>query len=278
MVPLPIVIPMFQMITEKAPTNSPVEDRLPRRDAWKGSVNHDGEKELQDEDELHVRDATKGREASGTVAIDMNVQPALEENAPDTQAGNDVEFEYPRLSPNHGRKDTRFRSFPSISAWSSRSSFSVTRPHRFRSALQQIWAFVLQNDGSNAEHEFIPNYRWLPILSGVTIPFAILLQIPGLTERWYVSDLQLVFSTCYSCLFKSRYVRTENNLTIDSRPNPSILLAGNIVAMIAALVANVCLIVRFLEKRVKQMTVTALCLLSVHGSFVSSHAQDLRPR
>lgn len=37
--------------------------------------------------------------------------------------------------------------------------------------------------------------------------------------------------------------------------------------MVAALVANVCLIVRFLEKRVKQMTIVALCLLSVHGLF-----------
>ncbi|KAF8581278.1 voltage-gated potassium channel [Ramaria rubella] len=94
------------------------------------------------------------------------------------------------------------------------------------------------------DDEFIPNYRWLPILSGVTIPFAILLQIPGLTERWYV--------------------RTDDNRTIDSRPNPSTLLAANILAMAAALIANICLIVRFLEKRVKQMTVIALCLLSIH--------------
>lgn len=46
--------------------------------------------------------------------------------------------------------------------------------------------------------------------------------------------------------------------------------------MVAALVANVCLIVRFLEKRVKEMTIVALCLLSVHGLFTSLHAQDQR--
>jgi hypothetical protein len=46
--------------------------------------------------------------------------------------------------------------------------------------------------------------------------------------------------------------------------------------MAAALVANVCLIIRFLEKRVKQMTIIALCLLSVHGSFMSLHTQNQR--
>ena len=44
----------------------------------------------------------------------------------------------------------------------------------------------------------------------------------------------------------------------------------------AALVANICLIIRFLEKRVKQMTIIALCLLSVHGSSFDFYAEDLR--
>jgi hypothetical protein len=180
MVPLPVVIPIFQMIVEKAPTNSPVEEPLPNHDSWPDSTTRDKEKESPGDDGIH--EAPK--QTDGAIAIDMDAQPTLEENAPDPQAGNDIEFEYPRLSPNRGRKDTRFRSFPSISAWSSRSSFSVTRPYGVRRALQKIWAFILQNDGRHTDDEFIPNYRWLPILSGVTIPFAILLQIPGLTERW----------------------------------------------------------------------------------------------
>lgn len=40
--------------------------------------------------------------------------------------------------------------------------------------------FVLQtnHDAENPD-EFIPNYRWTPILSGAIVPFAILLEIPG---------------------------------------------------------------------------------------------------
>ena len=44
-------------------------------------------------------------------------------------------------------------------------------------------------------------------------------------------------------------------------------MAANILAIVAALVANICLMLRFLEKRVKQMTIVALCFLSTHGLF-----------
>ncbi|CAE6452414.1 unnamed protein product [Rhizoctonia solani] len=37
--------------------------------------------------------------------------------------------------------------------------------------------------------EYIPNFRWTPILSGIIIPFAILLEIPGLTEHWYIRTI-----------------------------------------------------------------------------------------
>jgi potassium channel subfamily K, other eukaryote len=180
MVPLPIIIPVFQMITEKAPVSSPVEEPLPNQDSWHDSSTRDGEKESRDEDNEH----NAARRRDGAVTIDIaDVQP-LEEHARDPHPTNDLEFEYPRRSPNHGRKDTRFRSFPSISTWSTRSSSSVTKHFSFRRVVQKLWAFILQNDGRHNEEDFIPNYRWLPILSGVTIPFAILLQIPGLTEHW----------------------------------------------------------------------------------------------
>ncbi|KAF8520938.1 hypothetical protein BU17DRAFT_46135 [Hysterangium stoloniferum] len=150
----------------------------------------------------------------------------------------------PRWTPNSGRRDTRFRSFPSTSTWSSELSTNVNsqRP-KARAVLRRFWDFILQNDHIVPE-DFIPNYRWLPILSAVTIPFSILLQIPGCTEHWYV--------------------RTLDNETVQSRPNPPILLAANVFAMMVALIANLCLIVRFLEKRVKQMTIIAICLLGLH--------------
>lgn len=167
-------------MAEKA-TNSLVDEPLPRHDPWHEAI-IGKEKMPSGSGDDGIQEATM--RPDGAVAIDVDEQPVTEDTPPDTQGGNDVEFEYPRLSPNHGRKDTRFRSFPSISAWSSRSSFSVTRPTGVHGTLQKFWAFVRQNDGRHTDDEFIPNYRWLPILSGVTIPFAILLQIPGLTERW----------------------------------------------------------------------------------------------
>ncbi|GJJ10621.1 hypothetical protein Clacol_004848 [Clathrus columnatus] len=166
---------------------------------------------------------------------------------------NDIEFR--GRSPNFGKKDVQFRSFPTNSTWSSNiSNFSTSPPEEpwFRSSLRRIWNFIFHRDDSQSIDEVVPYYRWLPILSGVTIPFSILLQIPGCTERWFVPLLPL------------KYVRTLDNQTVQSRQNPPILLAANIVAMIAALAANICLIIRFLEKKVKRMTIISLCLLSVH--------------
>ena len=182
MVALPLIIPVFQMITEKGPSNSPVEEPKSGH-AWHDSTTRDREMESQDDDGQH----DTPRHRHGGVAIDIDLQPALEEPARDPQAHAVDDVEYPRVSPNHGRKDTRFMSFPSISAWSarsSRSSFNITKNISCCNAMQRLWAFILQNDGRHTEDEFIPNYRWLPILSGITIPFIILLQIPGLTERW----------------------------------------------------------------------------------------------
>ncbi|KAF7348617.1 Tandem pore domain k+ channel [Mycena venus] len=91
---------------------------------------------------------------------------------------------------------------------------------------------------------YVPNYRYTPILSGIVIPFSILLEIPGLTERWYI--------------------RTENNKIVETRPNPRILDIGLGFSMACALAANICLVVRFLEKKVKVMTVGCIIFLTVH--------------
>ncbi|KAJ7056198.1 hypothetical protein C8F01DRAFT_993501 [Mycena amicta] len=91
---------------------------------------------------------------------------------------------------------------------------------------------------------YVPNYRYTPILSGIVIPFSILLEIPGLTEHWYV--------------------RTENNQIVDRRKNPAILNIGLGFSMACALAANACLVVRFLEKKVKLMTIGCIVFLTIH--------------
>ncbi|KAJ7034543.1 hypothetical protein C8F04DRAFT_1101323 [Mycena alexandri] len=91
---------------------------------------------------------------------------------------------------------------------------------------------------------YIPNYRYTPILSGIVIPFSILLEIPGLTEHWYI--------------------RTVDNKIVEDVPNPTILNVGLGLSMACALAANICLVVRFLEKKVKLMTIGCIVFLTIH--------------
>ncbi|EPQ53675.1 voltage-gated potassium channel [Gloeophyllum trabeum ATCC 11539] len=92
--------------------------------------------------------------------------------------------------------------------------------------------------------QYVPNYRSTPILAGIVIPFSILLEIPGLTDYWYI--------------------RTMNHHTVDYRSNPSILVAGLCISMASGIIANLCLIMRFLEKRVKSMTILCVVFLTIH--------------
>ena len=91
-----------------------------------------------------------------------------------------------------------------------------------------------------------PVYRHLPIISGILIPFSILLSIPSLTGRWYI--------------------RTDgNNVTLESRPNPFLLDLGMGFSMACGVLANICLIVRFAERNVLVMTWLCILFLTVHG-------------
>ena len=117
---------------------------------------------------------------------------------------------------------------------------------RIRQKLSQVKQFVLQTDkDSKDELEHLPTYRWMPILSGIIIPFSILLEIPGLTEHWYIV--------------------TENNKTILTKKNSPLLDAGLSISMGCALLANIAIIFRFLEKKVRTSTLVAIIALSTHG-------------
>ncbi|QRW10440.1 ion channel protein [Ceratobasidium sp. AG-Ba] len=104
--------------------------------------------------------------------------------------------------------------------------------------------YLWGQEDEESRGEYIPNYRWTPILSGVIIPFAILLEIPGLTEHWYI--------------------RTVANKTVETQENPKILDAGLAISMASAVLANIALIFRFLERRVRLATWVAICGLVVH--------------
>lgn len=130
-----------------------------------------------------------------------------------------------------------FTSFSTIS-----SITQVKRPPRWLSKTAEYIFPPKENLDS-----FIPNYRYTPIFSGVIIPFSILLEIPGLTEHWYI--------------------RTEFNKTVETKPNPTILDVGMAFSIVCAIIANLCLIMRFLEKRVKTMTILCTVFLTVHGEY-----------
>ena len=91
------------------------------------------------------------------------------------------------------------------------------------------------------------NHRVLPIISGLIIPFSILLEIPGLTDNWYI--------------------RTDGNVVVETKPNPVILDVGLGFSMFFALVANISLICRFLDKGpVLVTTLISVTSLTVHGN------------
>ena len=70
--------------------------------------------------------------------------------------------------------------------------------------------------------------RKTPIFSGIAAPFGIMLEIPGLTSKWYA--------------------KVDNEgLVIRFIPNPTILTVGLAISLSAAVIANASMICRFLE-------------------------------
>lgn len=85
---------------------------------------------------------------------------------------------------------------------------------------------------------------YLLSVSGIICPFSVLLEIPGLTTRWYV--------------------KTEGYNVIETQPNPVILDVGLALSMLFGVLANIALIHRFLEKRVRISTIVSIACLSIH--------------
>ncbi|KAH8101114.1 hypothetical protein BXZ70DRAFT_1064214 [Cristinia sonorae] len=137
---------------------------------------------------------------------------------------------------------TKSRSFRSLSVPFSRTVTADSSTVSVPSIFTRVKRFVFPSEDDL--ERFVPNYRWAPILSGVVIPFSILLEIPGLTEVWYI--------------------RTEGTQTVETQPNPPLLDIGMAFSIAFALLANIALIVRFLEKRVRSATLLSIAFLTVH--------------
>ena len=115
----------------------------------------------------------------------------------------------------------------------------------------RFWAKVKAFTNTSTSNEdlesYVPRYRHLPILSGIIIPFSILLEIPGLTEHWYIS--------------------TVNNTMVDTKPNTLILVLGLSFSLACSIIANICLFLRFMEKKVMTTTLLCVAFLTIHGMY-----------
>jgi len=128
------------------------------------------------------------------------------------------------------------------------SSSTFSRPSLPR-WLVKIKEVLFASHDDHDHDDFVPNYRTLPIISGSLIPFSILLEIPGLTEHWYV--------------------RMDGNQVVESRPNPPLVIVAMSFSMALALLANAALVYRFLERRVKASTIVCIIALTLHGTAIS---------
>jgi potassium channel subfamily K len=132
----------------------------------------------------------------------------------------------------------------STATFSSSSVIRFSRPSLPKWLVKIKEALFVSHREHNDE-QILPNYRRTPLISGSLIPFSILLEIPGLTEPWYA--------------------RTDGHQTVETRKDPPLVLIAISISMALAVLANVALIFRFLERHVKRNTIICIVALTVHG-------------
>ncbi|KAI0689179.1 hypothetical protein BC835DRAFT_1370125 [Cytidiella melzeri] len=215
---LPIILSIFHLAT--------LNKRRPQKDPEKGDTDQDGRGTPHSEDE-------------GSHHDEDDDPDNLDDIADDGDLGEDPLTGQNRLHRlGSATSGTLFST--TIDDKDALDVFAVRGPW-----WKKCRAYVFPPEETDAALEkFAPNYRWTPIVSGVVVPFCILLEIPGLTEHWYI--------------------RTEANNIVESRTNPPILDIGLAFSMACALAANICLVMRFLEKRVKTVTLLTIVFLTLH--------------
>lgn len=97
---------------------------------------------------------------------------------------------------------------------------------------------------TNANHAL--RVRKTPIFSGLLAPFSIVLEVPGLTSKWYAKI-------------------SPEGLVIRFIPNPTILTVGLSISLTCAVIANLAIILRFLEiLRPRQSIALAIAGFALH--------------
>lgn len=94
----------------------------------------------------------------------------------------------------------------------------------------------------------VMKYRRTPILSGVLAPFSIMLEVPGLTTKWYVRN-------------------GPDGQAVEYRPNPAVLEVGLAISIASAILANVFLLLRFTALLMpRKATACAMLCLVLHDA------------
>ena len=141
------------------------------------------------------------------------------------------------------RQSSRGVSLTSTATMSSMKTFSRPSLPSWLVKIKEVLFGPLQD---REEFFKLPTYRRAAIISGNLIPFSILLEVPGLTENWYV--------------------RTDGHQIVESRPNPPWVIASLSISLALAVLANIALVCRFLERRPKRSTIVAIIALTIHGT------------
>ena len=205
----------------------------------------------EDAPQISVEDALP----TGTTLVDDR-QTQVDFDAPqhldidDERDADEITRELEREEYPDTQRPRPRRPFERTTSMSSVSSvITSTVSSGFRRCWANVKDFLSISTSLEELESYVPKYRLLPIVAGVIIPFAILLEVPGLTEDWYI--------------------RTQNNQTIETRKNPPLLEIGLAFSLFCAVAANICLIFRFLEKEIKLMTILCIAFLTIHGKQTS---------
>jgi potassium channel subfamily K len=212
-----------------------------------------------DEDDITTLRQDGSRTMGRNVTIDEPICDSMEKTSGDATDDAPQPMSYPYQTRRRFRRISAGFSSAMTSTDRSLASFSAVvseswdRRHdpKHKGFWDALWRWLMgakvdANAGQQeGDPDYVPpKYRWTPILSGLLQPFSILLEIPGLTEHWYV--------------------RTENNIPVVYQENPVILDVGLAISMACGVVANVALISRFLERRVFTSTIACIVMLTCH--------------
>ncbi|BGP34848.1 Potassium channel [Rhodotorula toruloides] len=140
------------------------------------------------------------------------------------------------------KEDPRSVEGSGLAGWLMRHARAKKRPSQPVSGSD-----VQAEAGDSSEYHYVkPEFRDLPILSGLVCPFSVLLDIPGLTTRWYI--------------------RTEGYNIVETQPNPALLDVGQAISLAFGVLANAALVWRFLEHRPRVCTWVAIVALTMHDA------------